>query len=56
MKRGSRLDELLSLIFMVIAVGAIVCFFVLGSHNPTYIILGGIAVLMRIVQYVMRMF
>jgi len=56
MKRGSRLDELFSLLFMVIAVGGIVCFFVLGRNNPTYLILVGIAVLMRITQYIMRMF
>ena len=56
MKRGSRLDEIFTLLFMVIAVGAIVCFFVLGSHNPTYLILGGVAALMRIAQYIMRMF
>ena len=57
MKRGSRLDELLTLLFMVAAVGALVCFFVLDrNHNPTYLILGGIAVLLRIAQYIMRMF
>ena len=56
MKKGSRLDEFLSLLFMVLAIGAIVCFFALGRDNPIYLILGGIAVLMRIAQYIMRMF
>ena len=56
MNRGDRLDELFTLIFMVLAVGAIVCFFVVGKHNPTYLILGGIAIIIRITQYIMRMF
>jgi len=60
MKRGSPLDELLTVIFMVLAIGGIVCFFVLGSYkgsnNLTYLILGGIAIVLRIVQYIMRMF
>ncbi|MDR1115926.1 MAG: hypothetical protein LBL33_07260 [Tannerella sp.] len=56
MKRGSRLDELFTLLFMILAVGVVVCFFVLGSNNPTYLILGGIAVLLRVAQYIMRFF
>ncbi len=55
MKRGSRLDELLTLLFMVLAIGAIVCFFAI-KENPTYLILGGIAVLLRVAQYIMRFF
>jgi hypothetical protein len=56
MKRGSRLDELLTLLFMVLAIGAIVCFFVIGKNNPTYLILGSVAVLLRVAQYIMRFF
>jgi len=56
MKRGSRLDEIMTLLFMVLAIGAIICYFVLGSSNPTYLILGGIAIVLRIVQYMMRFF
>lgn len=56
MKRGSRLDELLSLIFMILAIGAIVCYFALGNGNPTYLVLGGLAVLLRVAQYMMRFF
>jgi hypothetical protein len=56
MKRGSRLDESLSLLFMLLATGAIVCFFVTERGNPAYLILGGIAVALRIVQYIMRFF
>jgi hypothetical protein len=56
MKRGSRLDELLTLLFMLLAIGAIVCFFAIGRDNPTYLILGGVAVLLRVAQYLMRFF
>jgi len=55
MKRGSRLDELLTLLFMVLAIGAIVCFFV-WKGSPTYLVLGGIAIVLRIAQYIMRFF
>lgn len=56
MKRGSRLDELLTLLFMLLAIGAIVCYFVIGSDKPIYLILGGSAVLLRVAQYIMRFF
>ena len=57
MKRGSRLDELFTLLFMVLAVGAIVCFFIFwGKQNPAYLILGGIALVLRVAQYIMRLF
>ena len=59
MKRGSPLDELLTVLFMVIAIAAIVCFFLLGNYkgsgNITYLILGGIAIAVRLAQYIMRM-
>ena len=60
MKRGGRLDEIFTLIFMILAIGAIVCFFVLGSYkgsdDMSYLILGGVAIVLRIAQYLMRMF
>ena len=54
MRRGSRYDELLTAIFMISAIGAVVCFFALDKDNPTYIILGVLAVLIRLAQYFMR--
>jgi hypothetical protein len=56
MKRNGRLDELLTLLFMLLAIGAAVCYFALSSHNPAYLILGGVAVLLRVAQYIMRFF
>jgi hypothetical protein len=56
MKRNGRLDELLTLLFMILAIGAIVCYFALGSDHPAYLILGGLAILLRVAQYIMRFF
>lgn len=56
MRARNRFDELFTVLFMILAIGAIVCYFVLGSQNPTYLILGGIAVLLRVAQYIMRFF
>jgi hypothetical protein len=54
MKRGSKADELLSLLFMLLAVAAGVCYFTAGPK--AFYIVGGIAVLMRLAQYVLRFF
>ncbi|MDR1222922.1 MAG: hypothetical protein LBL07_08615 [Tannerella sp.] len=56
MKRGSRLDELFTLLFMLLFIGVVVSFFVTEKGNPTYLILGGVAVLLRVAQYIMRFF
>lgn len=53
MKRGSRLDELFTLIFMALAIAAIVCFFAV-TNRTWFLSLGGIAVVMRVVQYILR--
>jgi len=55
MKRGSPWDELLTVIFMAIAIGAIICYFAV-DNAMIYIALGGGAVLLRIVQYILRFF
>ncbi|MDR2495910.1 MAG: hypothetical protein LBD21_02130 [Tannerellaceae bacterium] len=54
MRRGSKADELLSLLFMVMAVASGVCYFAFGPK--VFFIVGGIAVLMRIVHYILRFF
>jgi hypothetical protein len=56
MKSRGRFDELITVLFMLLAVGAVICFFVLGRDNPTYLILGGLAILIRIAQYAKRFF
>jgi hypothetical protein len=54
MRRGSRTDEILSLLFMLLAVASGVCFFTFG--RASFYVVGGIAILMRIVQYILRFF
>ncbi len=55
MRRGSRFDELLTVLFMILAIAAVVCFFAL-SDRTWFLALGGVAVVLRVVQYVMRYF
>ena len=56
MKSSGRFDELFTVLFMILAIGAIICYFALGSDNPAYLILGGLAVIIRIGQYIKRFF
>jgi hypothetical protein len=55
MMRGSKTDEILSLIFMLLAVAAGVCFFAV-SDRMVFWIVGGIAVVFRLIQYALRFF
>ena len=56
MKSRGKFDEVFTALFMLLAVGAIVCYLALGSSNPTYLVLGGLAIILRLVQYVKRFF
>lgn len=55
MFRGSRTDELLTLIFMVFAIAAVICYFAV-SNKMVFFSLGGAAVVIRLVQYAIRFF
>ena len=55
MKRGDKWDELLSVLFMVLAFAAIVLFFA-KPQQPYYMICGGSALLLRLVHYAIRYF
>lgn len=55
MKRGSKADEVLTLIFMVMAIGAVICFFAV-DNRLFFMICGGAAVILRIIQYILRFF
>jgi hypothetical protein len=55
MMRGSKTDEILSLIFMLLAVAAGICFFVADDRMAFWIV-GGIAIVFRLVQYALRFF
>ena len=55
MKKGSRADEALTLAFMVIAIAAAICFFAV-DNRLAFMICGSIAVILRIIQYILRFF
>ncbi|MDR2138069.1 MAG: hypothetical protein LBP50_00730 [Tannerella sp.] len=55
MIRGSKTDEVLTLLFMLLAVAAVICFFAVDSRT-VFLICGGVAACLRIVQYILRFF
>lgn len=55
MKRGGKMDELLTLLFMLLAIAAVICFFAMDNRT-WFLALGGIAVVLRVIQYVARYF
>jgi hypothetical protein len=55
MTRGGRVDEALTLLFMLLAIAAAICYFAVDSRT-VYLLCGGAAVLMRTVQYILRFF
>lgn len=38
MMRGSKLDEILTLLFMLLAIGTVVCFFLGAAIGPKYLL------------------
>lgn len=55
MRRGSGLDELLTVLFMLLAIAAVVCFFAMDGRG-WFMGLAGAAVVLRIIHYVLRYF
>ena len=55
MKRGDKWDELFTVLFLVLAIAALICFFA-ARNQPYYLICGGIAILIRITHYIARFF
>ena len=55
MKRGDKWDELLTVVFMILAIAAVLLFFA-KQNQPYYWICGGIAIAIRVTQYVLRFF
>ncbi|MCD8193726.1 MAG: hypothetical protein LUD74_04100 [Tannerellaceae bacterium] len=53
MEKGSKADEILTLAFMLLAIAAIICYFAV-SNRTVFLICGGAAIVMRIVQYILR--
>ncbi|WP_187117232.1 hypothetical protein [Parabacteroides bouchesdurhonensis] len=53
MKRGSKIDEILTLLFMLLAIAAVICYFAV-SDRTVFLYCGGSAIVLRLVQYVAR--
>lgn len=53
MTRGSKTDSILTILFLALAAAAIVCYFTVDDRHA-FLYLGGVAVCLRLVQYVLR--
>lgn len=55
MERGSKTDQIMTIIFMVLAVIAVIC--LLFANSRIYFLsFAGVALLLRITQYALRFF
>ena len=55
MRRGNRWDELFTLLFMLLAIAAGVLYFTVKENRLPFMLCGGAAILLRLVQYFLRM-
>lgn len=55
MRRGDRWDELITLLFMLLAIAAGVLYFTVKENRLPFMLCGGAAILLRLVQYFLRM-
>ncbi len=56
MRRGSKADEIMTLVFLLLATATIVCFFISSVDRSVTLSIGGIAVVIRLIQYALRYF
>ena len=55
MRRGDRWDELFTLLFMLLAIAAGILYFTVKGNRLPLMLCGGAAILLRLVQYFLRM-
>lgn len=55
MERGSKADQIMTSVFMVLAIIALLCLLFVSNRTYFYSI-ASVALVMRIVQYVLRFF
>ena len=55
MRRGDRWDELFTVLFMLLAIVAGILYFTVKGHRLPFMLCGGAAILLRLVQYFLRM-
>lgn len=54
MTKGSKADDILTLLFMLLAIAAVVCFCISSADRSLFLYIGGAAVILRLVQYILR--
>jgi hypothetical protein len=55
MKRGGITDQWLTILFMLLAAASAICYFKAESRM-VFILCAGVAVVLRIIQYILRFF
>lgn len=53
MTRGSKADEIMTLLFMLLGIAAVICYFAV-SDKSVFLYCGGAAIVLRLIQYVLR--
>ena len=53
MTRGSKADEIMTLLFMLLGIAAVICYFTV-SDKSVFLYCGGAAIVLRLIQYVLR--
>lgn len=56
MEKGSKNDDIMTLVFMILAIITVVCLFIPSVSHGFAMTVGGIAVIVRIIQYILRYF
>ena len=54
MMKGSKLDEIMTLAFLLLVVAAAVCAFAVGKG--AFMAVAGVAIVLRLIQYALRFF
>ncbi|GHU60073.1 hypothetical protein FACS189411_17460 [Bacteroidia bacterium] len=52
----SALGEIINLVFLILAIAAGICYFAVNDNHKTFLVVGGIAVVLKLVQYFLRFF
>ena len=54
MHRGSKADTIVTWIFLALAVAAVICYVALPANRLPFMYCGGAAIVLRLVQYLIR--
>ena len=54
MRKGSKIDLILTWLFLLLAIAAVVCYFAFSDNRVPFLYCGGAAIMLRLIQYLMR--